>query len=191
MNQLGAVVVMVIFLAFCAAANVLDPETKVANNFIQETCNRTQELKDVCISVIHSNPHEDLKSNLTGLLALFINQTLHAVVDDHSYLLNQTQNAQLDDQTRQAFTSCVTQYQMSRDSLQVLLQEQLLSRQNTDLNMDLGQIDNYLALCEIDFEGFAAEPSAWKSRYHYVSSLLILSLRITNLIKCNQIHACF
>ncbi|KAG6585821.1 hypothetical protein SDJN03_18554, partial [Cucurbita argyrosperma subsp. sororia] len=188
MNQ--SFVVFFTYLLLSAAANTLDPEMKAGSDFTRATCDRTSELKDLCISVINSNPCEDLKSNLTGFLAIFINETLHVVIDDHSYLLNQTLNGQLDNRTLQVFRSCASQYQMSKDSLRVLLEDELLKQHNADLNMDLGQIDNYLALCEMEFEGFIEEPSAWKTRYDYVSSLLILSLQTTNLIKCNRIHVC-
>lgn len=199
MNHSSFIVLLIltfILIIFSSSANILEHPNimKLRNyNFIQDTCNKTEELKDVCISVIDNNPHEDLKSTLKGILVIFVNENLRVIVEDRSYLLNQTAlngESSLDNRTRQVFVNCVTQYQMSKDCLEVLLEEELLKKGNADLNMDLGQIDNYLALCEIDFEGFAEEPSAWKSRYEYVNSLLILSLRITNLIKCNHIHVC-
>ena len=190
MNQSIVVVVLVSVLVSPVTADILDLEMEVANDFVHDTCNKTEELKDLCNSVIGSDPRDDLKSNLTSLLTIFINQTLRVVVDDHSYLYNQTLNGELDNRTLEVFKSCMNLYQMSKDSLQALLDVELLKNKNADLNMDLAQVDNFLDLCEVDFEGFTREPLTWKSRYDYVSSLLILSLRMTNLIKCNQIHYC-
>lgn len=177
-------------LVFSVRANTVDPKIEAAYNFVRDTCNKSEELKDLCNSVIDSNPRQDLKSNLTGLLAIFVNQTLQAVIHDHSYLQSQIAHGHLDNLTQKVFISCMDQYQMSKDSLELILKEALVKQKSGDLNMDLGQIDNYLDLCEMDFEGFTPEPSAWKSRYDYVNSLLILSLRMTNLITCNHIHVC-
>lgn len=181
-------------LVFFVTLLILYPKMIVGNhNFIQHTCNKVEsDLKDLCISVVSSNPNDYLKSNLTGLLTIFVNQTLGVVIDDQLYLSNQTSNGQLDNRTQQIFTICMMQYQMSKDSLQAVLEEQLLKQQiSGDLDFDLTQIVNYLQLCEISFQGFVEEPSTWKSLYDYVSSLLDLSLEITNLIKCNHIQACF
>ncbi|KAG6599036.1 hypothetical protein SDJN03_08814, partial [Cucurbita argyrosperma subsp. sororia] len=163
---------------------------KAPNDFIQDTCNRTEDFKDLCISVIDSDPREDLKLNSMDFLVIFINRTLQVIIDDHSYLLNQTLNEELDNRTRHIFMGCMTLYQMSKDSLRVLLNEELLKQPNADLNMKLQQIEGYLDLCQNDFEGFTPTPSTWTSRYDYVISLLILSFRMMNLIKCNYIRAC-
>ncbi|CAK9308720.1 unnamed protein product [Citrullus colocynthis] len=180
-------------LAFFVTLLVLYPKIIVGNdNFIQDTCNKTKELKHLCIFLIFSNSHDDLKSNLTGLLTIFVNQTLLVVADDELYLSDQTLNGRLDNRTQQVFMNCMTQYQMSKDSLQGLLEEQLLKQRiSSDMDLDLTQVSNFLSLCEVSFEGFTDEPSTWKLRYDYVSSLINLSLRINNLIKCNHIDACF
>lgn len=70
-----------------------------SNNFAHGTCNKMidyPEQNKLCLSEVDSDSHQDLKSNLTGFLILFVNHTITNFNISVSFLQNQVNSGKLD-----------------------------------------------------------------------------------------------
>ncbi|XP_022137307.1 uncharacterized protein LOC111008804 [Momordica charantia] len=161
----------------------------VANSFVNNTCNKfEEEFIKVCIDVIDSDPHQDLKLNLSGLLAIFINHSIDNATDNHLYLMEQLKRSDLDKDIRYTFNVCVEQYERGLDILKSSL-EALLKNDKDDLGLILSDAFDKIVACEDDFES-TPEPPSWLAHYLPLRKLLALSMGTANLIQCKKVAAC-
>ncbi|CAK9327212.1 unnamed protein product [Citrullus colocynthis] len=164
-------------------------QSEVSNTFINNTCNKfdDDELMPVCFDVINSDPREDLKLDIRGLFAIFMNHSIANGTDNYSYLLQQLKRSDLDNKTR----VCVEGYEVVVAILKSSL-EQLFKNDNENKEM-IGSMTtafDAISTCEFDFEGYVTEPPVWEAPSLTLSRLLGVSIGFANLLDCNQVLPC-
>lgn len=87
MEKLSRILLLLMFNHLCLIAQTY--QTAVSNDFVKNTCMKHGELSNIGIAVVDSDPHQDWKLNLQGLLAIFINHSIAKATDNRSYLLEQ------------------------------------------------------------------------------------------------------
>lgn len=77
------------------------------------------EQNKLCLSEVDSDPHQDLKSNLTGFLILFVNHTITNFNISVSFLQNQVNSGKLDRDMKDIymFEACIGDFQLGIDDL--------------------------------------------------------------------------
>lgn len=175
-ENLSGISLFLLFSSLCLIA-----QAAVANDFVNDSCKKYKELSQICIDVIDSDPRQDLKSNLSGFLAIFINHSIANTNNNHLYLLEQIKRPELDNKTRQVFNKCLGHYEICRNiltsSLEVLLRDH-------DVKLDRNMADAYALIteCENEFTG-TPEPPSWSSRCLELFRLLKLSMMTANLLQ--------
>lgn len=176
----------IFFSSLCFIAQT--DQSAISNDFVNDTCKKHEELCKICIDVIDSDPHQDLKLNLSGLLAIFINHSIANATDNNLYLVEQLKRPGLDNRTQQILNSCTDLYGRGINVLTSTL-EALLENQGTELSMSMTGAYDMFVSCEYEYE-YTPEPPAWLSRYLGLRPLLELSMGTANLIECKRVAAC-
>lgn len=188
-EKLSGIVLLLLFSSFYPIART-DQTAVVSSDFIKTTCNKFEEkFIKVCVDVIDSDPHQDLKLNLTGLLAIVVKHSIANVTDDYSYLLEQLKRSDLDKYTRQIFDVCVEEYKRGLDTLKSSLDE-LLKEHNRNLSLSMTDAFKSFGTCEDEFEDTPMPPSLL-SRYLSLQQLMELCMGISNLLECQKVTACY
>jgi len=158
---------------------------------VHDTCNKIseQKLQKVCNFEIDSDPREDLKSNLTGLLIIFISHSINNFKENIVFLQRELKSGKLNNETKLMFNKCLENFERGNTDLQESLHI-LLTQTGIDVyGLPTINIDAYLDLCVLDFEGDPIPP-VWQTRYNNSLNLLSLILSMSNIIKCNREASC-
>ena len=179
--------VLLCILSLCMLTKA-DQNTTI-NDFVRHTCNRTHELKNLCLSQISSEPRNDLKSNLTGLLMIFVNQSISNFKNDISFLEKEINSNKISRDTKDMLEDCLQNFQIGSVNLRETM-EILQTKTGYDAEqLPVGNVGNLAVECFDDFEGTPVPPE-WQSRYNASFALLKLSMAMINLITCNRDYAC-
>lgn len=164
------------------------------NNFAHGICNRLIQYNDlykVCIPEIDSDPREDLKSDLTGLLIIFVNHSISNFNDNIVFLKKEINSGKVNGDTKDIMSMCLENFETGISALQESLHI-LLTQTGIDVyQLSMINVENYVSECVEDFEGNPIpNPPEWQSRYNSSWNLLGLILVMSNLIKCNRVISC-
>ncbi|XP_042512073.1 cell wall / vacuolar inhibitor of fructosidase 2-like [Macadamia integrifolia] len=92
-------------LFFCdVSASVL----KGNGDLIQQTCKKTDNYT-LCMSLLQSDPHTELKSNLNGLLNIFIDISIKKATSNKLYI-DRLLKAAKDEESKQCLDQCKISY---------------------------------------------------------------------------------
>lgn len=181
---------LVLFCILSVCMLVKADQNASINDFVNLTCNRTIELKNLCLSHINSDPRDDLKTSLTGFLTIFVNHSITDINNDILFLKKELNSNKIGHDTKDMYIGCSDNYVMGLGDLQETLQK-LQKKGSVDVFYSLiTQTYDLLTGCMEDFEGISIIPPEWQSRYKASYALLDLSLSMINLIKCNSPQAC-
>ncbi|XP_023511468.1 uncharacterized protein LOC111776286 [Cucurbita pepo subsp. pepo] len=161
------------------------------DTFVHDTCNRFQynELYKLCIPEIDLDPREDLKSNLTGFLTIFVNHTINNFNDNLIFLQREIKSGKLDAETKLMYDKCSESFGMGYTKLQESMHI-LLTQPGTNVyDLPTMSVDKRISVCFDDFEDDPIPPE-WQSRYKTSWNLVSLILGTSNLIKCNREASC-
>ena len=145
----------------------------------------------MCLSLVNSDPREDLKTNLTGLLTIFVNHSITDINNDILFLNHELASNNVSRDSKEIYLVCADNYVMGLSDLQETLEKLIKRRGSVDVFYSLmNHTYDLLTGCLDDFEGIYTIPREWQSRYEASYALLDLSLSIINLIKCNSPDEC-
>ena len=187
-----AVSTLLLLSIFNPSMIVMAEENSSSNDkFVRDTCNRFQydELYKVCIPVIDSDPREDLKSNLTGFLIIFMNHTMSNFNDNIVFLQREIQSGKLNAETKLVYSTCLESFRMGYSDLEEAMHI-LLTQPGTNVyDLSTMMVDKHISTCIEDFEDDPIPPE-WQSRYNTSWDLVALTVETTNLITCNREASC-
>ena len=161
------------------------------STFVHDTCNRFQykQLYKLCIPEIDSDPREDLKSNLTGILIIFVNHSISNFNDNIAFLKKEIKSGKLIGKTKEMYDSCLDDFKRGNNALQEGMHI-LLTQKGIDVYMlPTMNVASYVSDCVDYYEGVPISRE-WQSRYNTSWNLSLLILTTSNLIKCNRDIAC-
>ena len=161
------------------------------STFAHDTCNRFQynQLYKLCIPEIDSDPREDLKSSLTGILIIFVNHSISNFKDNIAFLQREIKSGKLNGETKEMYDGCLEDFENGNDDLQETMHILLTQTGMDAYSLPTINIDSYLSEC-VDFYEGEPIPPEWQSRYNTSENLLYLILATSNLMKCNRDIAC-
>ena len=171
---------------------VMAEENRSSNDkFVRDTCNKFQydELYKLCFPVIDSDPHEDLKSNLTGILIILVNHTISNFNDNLVFLQKEIKSGKLDAETKLMYNKCSESFGMGYTDLQESMHILLTQPGANVYDLPTMSVDKHVGVCFDDFEDDPIPPE-WQSRYNTSWNLISLVAETTNLITCNRVASC-
>ncbi|XP_043720862.1 cell wall / vacuolar inhibitor of fructosidase 2-like [Telopea speciosissima] len=166
-------------ICFCdVSASVLKED------FIQQTCKSTDNY-NLCVSLLQSDPHTELKSNLPGILTIFIDISINKATSNRLYVENLLKTAK-DEAAKKCLNTCKENYISSISNLQESLPE-LKSKTYWALRMDLSKAQLGGHICQFsDSPPSSFCKSNLKSRNDDFDQLSRFSLKVVDLIDPNH-----
>ena len=120
--------------------------------FVHDTCNRFQydQLYKLCIPDIDSDPREDLKSNLTGILIIFVNHIISNFNNNIAFLQKEIKSGKLNNEAKEMYDGCLDDFERGSNALHEGMHT-LLTQTGIDATMlPTMSIVNYVEDC-VDF----------------------------------------
>ena len=149
-----------LFLLSIFNPSLLVEPRSINNNFAHRTCNRIQyeQLYKICIPVVDSDPREDLKSNLTGLLIIFLNHSINNFNDNIGFLHREIKSGKLNGKTKMMYGKCLEAFEMGNSDLQESLHILLTQTSRDVYGLPLMIAGDHISLWVDDFEGDPIPP---------------------------------
>ena len=130
------------------------------NNFAHDTFNRFQfeQLYKLYISEVDSDPRKDLKSNLTGILIIFVNHTTSNFKDNVMFLQREIKSGKLNGETKEMYDTCLENFERGTTDLQQSMHVLLTETGKDIYGLPALSVASYVTECVDDFEGVPKPP---------------------------------
>ena len=191
LSLLGAFTLLLLSILNPSMFAEADDNRSTNDNFVHDTCNRFtyDELYKICIPEIDSDPREDLKTNLTGLLIILVNHSISNFNDNIEFLQREIKSEKLNGETKHMLDTCLENFERGNRDLQETMH--ILHAQTGIGPYELPVIGilNYIRDCVDEFED-VPKPLGYQSRYNTSWNLMLLIASMCNVMKCNRVIAC-